>query len=64
MSCLTILTKYQVDVSPRQFSLEEVPEAHAYIEGKTGFGKVVIINENGEKHDEKIEHESTRSFTD
>ena len=47
--------RYQVDVSPRRvFSLEEVPEAHAYIEGKTGFGKVVIINENKkEKYDEK-----------
>jgi len=34
--------------------LEEVPEAHAYIEGKTGFGKAVIINENKkEKYDEK-----------
>lgn len=41
------IDRYQVDVSPRRvFSLEEVPEAHAYIEGKTGFGKVVIINEN------------------
>ena len=41
------IDRYQVDVSPRRvFSLEEVPEAHAYIEGKTGFGKVVIINKN------------------
>ncbi|WP_270655100.1 zinc-binding alcohol dehydrogenase family protein [Streptococcus gordonii] len=49
------IDRYQVDVSPRRvFSLEEVPEAHAYIEGKTGFGKAVIINENKkEKYDEK-----------
>ena len=34
----------RVDVSPEKvFSLEQVPLAHEYLEGKTSFGKVVVV---------------------
>lgn len=40
------IDQYHVDVTPRRaFSLEQVPEAHAYIEGQSGLGKVVILNQ-------------------
>ncbi|KXT78328.1 hypothetical protein STRDD11_02429 [Streptococcus sp. DD11] len=40
------IDRYEVNVTPRRvFPLEQVPDAHAYIEGKTGFGKVIIIND-------------------
>ena len=40
------IDRYQVNVTPRRvFSLEQVPKAHAFIEGTAGFGKIVIMNE-------------------
>ena len=40
------IDRYQVNVTPRRvFSLEQVPKAHAFIEGTVGFGKIVIMNE-------------------
>ena len=36
--------KYKVPLKPEKvFSLEQVPEAHAYLEGGQAFGKVVVI---------------------
>jgi len=40
------IDRYQVNVTPRRvFSLEQVPKAHAFVEGTAGFGKIVIMNE-------------------
>ncbi len=39
------LNSYGVHVKPEKiYSLEQVPDAHRYLEGQAGFGKVVIIN--------------------
>ncbi len=41
---LRFIEEYQVDVSPvKVFSLEEVAQAHQYLESKQGYGKVVCI---------------------
>lgn len=40
------INRYQVAVSPEKiFRLEEVPQAHAYLESRQSFGKVVVIND-------------------
>lgn len=40
---LALIERRRIDVGPeRVFSLEEVSAAHAYLEGSSGFGKVVV----------------------
>ena len=42
---LDYVKTYHVDATPEKvFSLEEVPQAHAYLESEQSFGKVVILN--------------------
>lgn len=41
---LDYVAQYQVDAAPeRVFALEQVPEAHRYLEGAKSFGKVVVV---------------------
>ena len=41
---LDYVARYQVNAAPeRVFSLEQVPEAHRYLEGAKSFGKVVVV---------------------
>lgn len=43
---LDYVKRYQVDVSPEKiFSLQQAPQAHAYLEGSDSFGKVVVVVE-------------------
>lgn len=43
---LDYVAEYHVSAAPeRVFSLEQVPEAHAYLEGAHSFGKVVAVTE-------------------
>ncbi|WP_035189480.1 zinc-binding alcohol dehydrogenase family protein [Ligilactobacillus equi] len=44
---LDYIAKYQVDVRPqRVFSLEQIQEAHKFLESSQAFGKVIIRNED------------------
>ena len=37
--------KYKIDVKPEKiFSLDEIVEAHKYLDSNSGFGKVIVIN--------------------
>lgn len=41
---LTFVKKYNVNAKPEKiFDLKHVPDAHRYLESKTSFGKVVVI---------------------
>ena len=41
---LDYVAHYQVSTAPeRVFTLEQVPQAHAYLEGSNSFGKVVVV---------------------
>ena len=43
---LDYIERYHVDVKPEKvFRLQEVPDAHSYLESSNSFGKVVVINE-------------------
>ena len=42
---LDYVEEYGVDVSPeRVFTLDQIPEAHAYLDGSRSFGKVVVVD--------------------
>ena len=37
--------RYQIDVRPEKvFSIEQIQDAHAYLESSQSFGKVIVIN--------------------
>lgn len=42
---LNYIEKYKIDVKPEKiFSLDEIVEAHKYLDSSSGFGKVIVIN--------------------
>lgn len=42
---LDYISQYNVDVRPeRVFTLDELPDAHIYLDGSRSFGKVVVLN--------------------
>ena len=44
-SMLNYIEKYKIDVKPEKiFSLDEIVEAHKYLDSNSGFGKVIVIN--------------------
>ena len=44
-SMLNYIEKYKIDVKPEKiFSLDEIVEAHKYLDSGSGFGKVIVIN--------------------
>ena len=44
-SMLNYIEKYKIDVKPEKiFSLDEIVEAHKYLDSSSGFGKVIVIN--------------------
>ena len=44
---LDYIIKHDVDVKPEKvFSLEDVPQAHAYLESSQSFGKIVVVNQD------------------
>ena len=41
---LEYVQKYQIDVRPEKiFTLEQIREAHAYLDSRQSFGKVVVV---------------------
>lgn len=41
---LGYVRKYQIDVRPEKiFTLEQIREAHAYLDSRQSFGKVVVV---------------------
>ena len=44
-SMLNYIEKYKIDVKAEKiFSLDEIVEAHKYLDSSSGFGKVIVIN--------------------
>ena len=44
-SMLNYIEKYKIDVKPEKiFSLDEIVEAHKYLDSSSGFGKIIVIN--------------------
>ena len=44
-SMLDYIEKYKIDIKPEKiFSLDEIVEAHKYLDSSSGFGKVIVIN--------------------
>ena len=42
---LNYINEYKVEVKPEKvFTLEEMQDAHAYLDGSKSFGKVVVVN--------------------
>ena len=42
---LDFIAEHKVDVKPEKvFTLEEMQDAHAYLDGSKSFGKVVVVN--------------------
>ncbi|AND79056.1 zinc-binding alcohol dehydrogenase family protein [Streptococcus pantholopis] len=43
---LDYVSQYHVDVRPEKiFSLEQIAEAHSYLESRSGLGKVIVLNQ-------------------
>lgn len=44
---LDYIQEFAVDTSPEKvFSLDQIVQAHQYLESQAGFGKVIVLNED------------------